>query len=79
MAKRTPQRPEQPGIALDSVAAHFQRQSAYFQQEALGLAAQVRELNQIVGRQSQQIASMMAPAAQLVEPKPSKGKKPAAA
>lgn len=77
MAKAKPQPEQAPGIALDSVAAHFQRQAAYFQQEALGLAAQVRELNQIVGRQGQQIASMTAPAAQ-VEPKPSKGKKPAA-
>lgn len=67
-------RPEQPGIALDSIAAHFQCQAAYFQQEALGLAAQVRELNQIIGQQRQMLSSMM-PAATQADPKPSKPKK----
>ncbi len=75
-AKQKPQ-PEQPGIALDSVAAHFQRQAAYFQNEALGLAAQIRELNHVIERQGNQLAAMMTPAVQ-VAPKPSKGKKPAA-
>lgn len=72
-----PQQPAQPGIAINSVAAHFQRQAAYFQNEALGLAAQVRELQQVNSRLTQQIASITTPAVQ-AKPRKAKATKSAA-
>lgn len=66
MAKQTKKQPEQPGIALDSVAAHFQRQAAYFQNEALRLSAQVRDMDNVIQHQARQIAGIMTPAVQAV-------------
>lgn len=76
MAKPKPQ-PEQPGIALDSVAAHFQRQAAYFQNEALRLSAQVRDMDNVIQHQARQIASMMTPAVQVPAPTSARSRKKA--